>query len=80
MTEPLPNPDQTLDTLGLFCPVPVWETAKKIRDMGPGQVIEVLSDDDGIEEDIPVWCARTGNVLLALTHEGDVYRALIRKA
>ena len=73
-------PDETLDTLGLCCPVPVWETAKRIRSMAPGGVIEVLSDDEGVEEDFPAWCARTGNALLALTQEGGVYRALIRKA
>lgn len=73
-------PDETLDTIGLCCPVPVWETAKRIRSMAPGGVIEVLSDDEGVEEDFPSWCARTGNVLLGLTHEGGVYRALIRKA
>jgi len=73
-------PDETLDTLGLCCPVPVWETAKRIRSMAPGGVIEVLSDDEGVEEDFPAWCARTGNALLALTNEGGVYRALIRKA
>ena len=73
-------PDETLDTLGLCCPVPVWETAKRIRSMAPGGVIEVLSDDEGVEEDFPAWCARTGNALLALTNEDGVYRALIRKA
>ena len=73
-------PDETLDALGLCCPVPVWETAKRIRSMDSGRVIEVLSDDEGVEEDFPAWCARTGNALLALTNEGGVYRALIRKA
>ena len=72
-------PDETLDALGLCCPVPVWETAKRVRSMAPGRVIEVLSDDDGVEEDFPAWCARTGNALLALTQEDGVYRALIRK-
>ena len=79
MIDPLPDPDVTFDALGLICPVPVWETAKRIRGMGPGQVIEILSDDDGIEEDIAVWCARTGHVLLGLTQRGTVYRALVRK-
>ena len=72
-------PDETLDALGLCCPVPVWETAKRVRSMAPGRVIEVLSDDDGVEEDFPAWCARTGSALLALTQEDGVYRALIRK-
>ncbi len=77
--EPLPPPDATLDTLGLYCPVPVWEAAKRIKDMLPGQVLELLSDDEGIEEDMPIWCRRTGNPLLAIHREGEVRRVLVRK-
>lgn len=79
MTEPPPTPDEVLNTLGLHCPIPVWETAKRIRDMQPGQVLEVLSDDPGIEEDMRVWCKRVGYPLLSLTKTGAVYRALVRK-
>ena len=76
----LPQPDETLDTLGLYCPVPVWEAAKQIRRMQVGQVLEVLSDDDQIVEDMPTWCRRTGNEYLGLTQEGDEYRAFVRKS
>ncbi len=75
----LPAPDETLDTLGLYCPVPVWETAKAMRAMHVGQVIEVLSDDEGIAEDMPIWCRRTGNELLGLVREGDEFRVFVRK-
>ena len=77
--QPLPKPDATLDTLGLYCPVPLWEAGKRIQDMLPGQVLEVLSDDEGIEEDMPVWCRRTGHALLDLRREGEVRRVFVRK-
>ena len=73
MAEATPTPDESIDTLGLYCPVPVWEAAKRIKDMQPGQVLEVLSDDEGIVNDMPVWCRRTGHQLLSL------YRLLILK-
>jgi TusA-related sulfurtransferase len=47
--------------------------------MRSGEVLEVLSDDEGIVEDLEVWCRRTGNRLLALTREGDVFRGLVQK-
>jgi len=77
---PLPSPDDSIDTLGLYCPVPVWEAAKRIKDMRSGQVLEILSDDEGITEDMPVWCRRTGHQLLSLTRDGEVFRVLVRKA
>ena len=76
----LPPPDETLDTLGLYCPVPVWEAAKAIRHMAPGQVLEVLSDDEGIVDDMPVWCERTGHRLLGIRQDGEEYRVFVRKA
>ena len=76
----LPSPDDSIDTLGLYCPVPVWEAAKRIKDMLPGQVLEVLSDDEGIVDDMPTWCLRTGHQLLSITQEGETYRLLVRKS
>lgn len=75
----LPEPDEVLDTLGLYCPVPVWEAAKRIKELKSGQVLEVLSDDEGIVEDMPVWCRRTGHEYLGLIQDGDQYRVRVRK-
>jgi TusA-related sulfurtransferase len=76
---PSPEPDDVLDTLGLYCPVPIWETAKRIKEMHPGQVLEVLSDDEQIEKDLPAWCKRTGHELVGMKKDGQVYRARVRK-
>lgn len=62
--------DQTLDTLGLFCPIPVILTSKKIKQMEIDQVLEVLSDDEGIKKDMPAWCKSSGNEFLDLIQEG----------
>ena len=71
--------DQTLDTLGLFCPIPVILTSKKIKQMEIDQVLEVLSDDDGIKKDMPAWCKTTGNEFLDLVQEGKVFKVYVRK-
>jgi len=71
--------DAILDTLGLYCPMPIVKTAKKIKDLKIGQVLKVISDDEGIKEDMPAWCRRTGNEFLR-TEEGEgEYRVYIRK-
>ncbi|VAX33845.1 hypothetical protein MNBD_NITROSPIRAE01-1286 [hydrothermal vent metagenome] len=64
--------DFSLDTLGMFCPIPVILTSKKMKEMVSGQIIEVLSDDPGIKKDMPVWCKNTGNTLLSLKEADGV--------
>lgn len=71
--------DQTLDTLGLFCPIPVILTSKKIKQMEIDQVLEVLSDDEGIKKDMPAWCKSSGNEFLDLIQEEKVFKVFIRK-
>lgn len=76
---PEQNADTVLDTLGLYCPVPIWEAAKQIRDMSNGQVIQVISDDEQIVDDMPAWCSRTGNQYLGLKRDGPEIHLFVRK-
>ena len=39
--------NETLDTRGMLCPMPVLETAKKVKAMNNGEVLEILADDEG---------------------------------
>jgi tRNA 2-thiouridine synthesizing protein A len=73
------KPDVVLDTVGLACPLPIFKTSNRIKEMQPGQVLEVQSDDDGIEKDMPAWCKLTGNEFLGLTRENGEYRVYVRK-
>lgn len=50
--------DVKLDTLGYFCPMPIILTSKKIKELTMGQVLEVVSDDEGIKKDMR-WRARS---------------------
>lgn len=71
--------DQTLDTKGLICPMPVVKTALKFEELGSGEVLEVLATDKGIKEDMPAWCEATGNEFLGLEEESDVIKVYVRK-
>lgn len=61
-----PAPAQTVDALGLLCPLPVLRLEQAARRLEPGVVLAVLSDDPGILEDLPAWCEGRGHALLAL--------------
>ena len=71
--------DAILDTLGLYCPMPIVKTAEKIKDLKIGQVLEVISDDEGIKEDMPAWCKRTGNEFLRTEEREGEYRVYVKK-
>jgi len=73
------KPDATLDCFGLLCPMPIIQTAKKIKELRVGEVLEILSTDEGIIGDMPAWCKMTGQEYLGLEKAGDVYRVYVRK-
>jgi cysteine desulfurase len=45
-----------IDAVGRMCPLPVIELAKRISDVGVGDVVSVISDDPAAATDIPAWC------------------------
>jgi TusA-related sulfurtransferase len=75
--------DVKLDTLGLFCPMPIIKTSKKIKEMAVGQILEVVSDDEGIKKDMPAWCDTTGHEFVGLEEEPNDrvihYKTYVRK-
>ncbi|MBI4294821.1 MAG: sulfurtransferase TusA family protein [Chloroflexi bacterium] len=71
--------DATLDCVGLYCPMPIVNTAVKIKELKPGEVLEVIADDRGIKTDMPAWCQSTGNEFLGLEEKGREIRVYVRK-
>ena len=69
----------TLDCYGLLCPMPIIQTAKKFKGMKVGEVLEVLSTDQGIREDMPAWCRTAGQEYLGSEEDGEVIRVYVRK-
>jgi tRNA 2-thiouridine synthesizing protein A len=70
---------QVLDCKGMQCPLPVIKTAQAIKGIEPGQVLELLATDPGVEPDMQAWTSRTGNELLGIEREADVFHVLIRR-
>ena len=71
--------DRLLDTVGLYCPVPIIKTGEAIGSMMGGEVIEILSDDRVILIDMPAWCLSTGHEYLGFREEGEEWRLFVRK-
>ena len=71
--------EKTLDATGLSCPLPVLKARKALREMAPGQTLELLATDPGAVEDIPVFCLAAGHELLeSSTINNNMYRFVIK--
>ncbi len=69
-----------LDTTGLTCPEPVMMLHNAVRDLAPGEQVEVRATDPSTQRDIPRFCSFLGHELLEQDETDGVYRYVIRKA
>ena len=71
--------DDTLDCVGLYCPMPIVKTAQKIKELKKGQVLEVIADDKGIKQDMPAWAKTTGNEYLGMEEADGEIKVYVKK-
>lgn len=53
--------------------------AKRMRKMQPGQVLELLANDQVAKKDVPGWCQDTGNEFLAREEVDNQLKFYVRK-
>jgi len=74
------KPDHTLDVRGLSCPMPTLKTAKTMKSLDPGQILEVLGTDPGTKKDMPKLAKKSGHEWLGfLDQEEGYYRFYLKK-
>ena len=71
--------DQTLNAIGLKCPMPVLKTKKVITGMASGQTLELIADDMGAKSDIPALLNKNNCTLVEMKEEGGKLTFLIKK-
>ena len=71
--------ESVLDARGLKCPLPVLKAQKRMKELAPGDTLEVLATDPGADLDFRDYCRATGNELVAFSKTEDVFRFLIRR-
>ncbi|HET7726740.1 MAG TPA: sulfurtransferase TusA family protein [Candidatus Limnocylindrales bacterium] len=57
---------RTIDARGSFCPGPLMELIRGIRESGVGDVLAVRSTDRGSKIDIPKWVEKAGHRLVGV--------------
>jgi len=71
--------DETLDCFGLMCPMPIFKTANKIKEIEIGKVLEIVATDEGIKKDIVSWCNTTGNELLDIREDDGEIHVFVKR-
>jgi tRNA 2-thiouridine synthesizing protein A len=69
----------TVDARGQSCPGPLVALLKTLKDVHPGDLLELLATDPGSRSDVPSWSKLSGHELLDASETSGVYRYVIRK-
>ena len=59
-----------LDARRLLCPMPVIRAQERVKDLAPGDMLEVICTDPGALHDIPAWCRLNGHRVASATDPG----------
>ena len=60
---------RSIDARGSYCPGPLMELIRVIRESAVGDVISVQSSDRGSRIDIPKWVEKAGHRLVRISQE-----------
>ena len=75
-----PPDTRIVDARGSFCPGPLMELIRAIRESQPGQVIAVYSSDSGSRTDIPKWVEKAGHRLVEIERRDGYDEIIVEKA
>lgn len=71
--------DKVVDARGTACPGPLLAAKKAIGDIQAGQVMEILSADEGTKSDIPKWAKKQNFEYLGSIDEDGMFRLFLKK-
>ncbi|MEZ4908380.1 MAG: sulfurtransferase TusA family protein [Saprospiraceae bacterium] len=70
---------KSVDARGTACPGPLLEAKKAIGLIKPGDIMEVLSADEGTKVDVPKWCKKQGHDYLGTIDENGYFKIYLQK-
>ena len=71
--------DHELDASGLNCPLPILRAKKALGGMSRGQVLKIISTDQGSVKDFEAFAKQTNNPLLSSGEQDGKFIFLIKK-
>lgn len=74
-----PAVTRIVDARGSYCPGPLMELIRAIRESDPGQVIAVYSSDSGSRTDIPRWVEKASHRLIRVESRDGFDEIVVEK-
>jgi TusA-related sulfurtransferase len=69
---------EILNARRLLCPLPVIRTQDKVKQLTPGDQLEVVCTDPGVMQDIPTWCRINGHTILETRSADGEYTIVLQ--
>ncbi len=71
--------DRVIDVSGLLGPQPSLLTQGALQDLKAGEILEVISNDKGVEQAVRALCCDGGCRLLEVREESGLFHFVIRR-
>lgn len=68
-----------VDARGSFCPGPMMELIKAIRQAEVGEFLSLLSSDEGTRKDVPAWIDKAKHELVEIINEDGYDKYIVKK-
>ena len=72
--------DKVVDARGTACPGPLLAAKKAIGELQSGDIMEILSADEGTRRDVPKWANKKGHEYLGTMEDSGFFRIYLKKA
>jgi tRNA 2-thiouridine synthesizing protein A len=68
-----------VDARGTACPGPLLEAKRGMASVPMGGIMEVLSSDEGTNQDLPLWSQKVGHEYLGNVAEAGYWRIFVKR-
>lgn len=68
-----------VDARGTACPGPLLEAKRGMVSVPVGGIMEVLSSDEGTNQDLPLWSKKVGHEYLGTIQEAGYWRIFVKR-
>jgi TusA-related sulfurtransferase len=71
--------DAIVDARNLPCPMPILRVGEVMRDLDPGQTVELVTTDEGAHVDIPAWASDMGHSITeTFERDGETHFVIVK--
>jgi tRNA 2-thiouridine synthesizing protein A len=73
------NDAKVVDARNTFCPGPLMELISNMKQADVGEVLELISSDEGSAADVPAWVNKVGHEIVSNERVGEAWHIKVRK-